>query len=114
MSYKIFNQFGNVTELTNRNKNIAIRQHQKQNKKEIDLVCFDVEKQVKYKDRSVVTSANLMTRQSELYTPDRASHNDYCKFKRGLQYRDVVLCNGKVINIPIPVTSGSGSRGSKF
>ncbi len=95
-------------------KQNADRQYQKQNKKEIDLVCFDVEKQVKYRDRSVVTSANLMTRQSELYTPDRASHNDYCKFKRGLQYRDVVLCNGKVINIPIPVTSGSGSRGSKF
>tara|TARA_R110002126_G_scaffold279245_1_gene426075 strand:- start:284 stop:580 length:297 start_codon:yes stop_codon:yes gene_type:complete len=95
-------------------KQNADRQYQKQNKKEIDLVCFDVEKQVKYRDRSVVTSANLMTRQSELYTPDRASHNDYCKFKRGLQYRDVVLCNGKVINIPVPVTSGSGSRGSKF
>lgn len=95
-------------------KQNADRQYQKQNKKEIDLVCFDVEKQVKYKDRSVVTSANLMTRQSELYTPDRASHNDYCKFKRGLQYRDVVLCNGKVINIPVPVTTGSGSRGSKF
>jgi len=95
-------------------KQNADRQYQKQNKKEIDLVCFDVEKQVKYRDRSVVTSANLMTRQSELYTPDRASHNDYCKFKRGLQYRDVVLCNGKVINIPVPVTTGSGSRGSKF
>ena len=95
-------------------KQNADRQYQKQNKKEIDLVCFDVEKQVKYRDRSVVTSANLMTRQSELYTPDRASHNDYCKFKRGLQYRDVVLCNGKVLNIPVPVTTGSGSRGSKF
>ena len=95
-------------------KQNADRQYQKQNKKEIDLVCFDVEKQVKYRDRSVVTSANLMTRQSELYTPDRASHNDYCKFKRGLQYRDVVLCSGKVINIPVPVTTGSGSRGSKF
>ena len=95
-------------------KQNAKEQHQKQNQKEIDLVCFDVEKQVKYKDRSIITSANLMARQSELYKPDRVSHNDYCKFKRGLQYRDVVLCNGKVINIPIPVTSGSGSRGSKF
>ena len=99
MSYKIFNQFGNVTELTKRNKNIAIRQHQKQKK---------------YKDRSVVTSADLMTKQGELYSPDRVSHNDYCKFKRGLQYRDVVLCDGTIINIPVPVTSGSGSRGSKF
>jgi|TARA_R110000824_G_C14975062_1_gene653531 hypothetical protein len=114
MSYKIFNQFGNVTELTKRNKNIAIRQHQKQNKKEIMKVYFDVEKQVKYKDRSVVTSADLMTKQGELYSPDRVSHNDYCKFKRGLQYRDVVLCDGTIINIPVPVTSGSGSRGSKF
>ena len=95
-------------------KQNADRQYQKQNKKEIDLVCFDVEKQVKYRDRSVVTSANLMTRQSELYTPDRASHNDYCKFKRGLQYRDIVLCNGTVINIPVPIKKGSGSRGSKF
>ena len=95
-------------------KQNADMQYQKQNRKEIDLVCFDVEKQVKYRDRSVVTSANLMTRQSELYTPDRASHNDYCKFKRGLQYRDVVLCNGTVISLPIPVTTGSGSRGSKF
>ena len=95
-------------------KQNADMQYQKQNRKEIDLVCFDVEKQVKYRDRSVVTSANLMTRQSELYTPDRTSHNDYCKFKRGLQYRDVVLCNGTVISLPIPVTTGSGSRGSTF
>jgi len=95
-------------------KENAQLQYEKQNKKEIDQVFFDVETQVKYKDSSVVTSSKLMASQSELYTPDRVSHNDYCKFKRGLQYRDVVLCNGTVINIPVPIKKGSGSRGSKF
>ena len=88
------------------------RQHQQQNKKEIDLVYSDVEKQVKVK--GIVTASILMSRQSDLYNPERTSHNDYSKFKRGLQYRDVVLCDGTVISLPIPVTSGSGSRGSKF
>tara|TARA_R110002051_G_scaffold209551_2_gene275346 strand:- start:321 stop:611 length:291 start_codon:yes stop_codon:yes gene_type:complete len=93
-------------------KQNADRQHQQQNKKEIDLVYSDVEKQVKVK--GIVTASILMSRQSDLYNPERTSNNDYCKFKRGLQYRDVVLCDGTIINIPVPVTSGSGSRGSKF
>jgi hypothetical protein len=93
-------------------KQNADRQHQQQNKKEIDLVYSDVEKQAKVK--GIVTASILMSRQSDLYNPERTSNNDYCKFKRGLQYRDVVLCDGTVISLPIPVTSGSGSRGSKF
>jgi len=93
-------------------KQNADRQHQQQNKKEIDLVYSDVEKQAKVK--GIVTASILMSRQSDLYSPERTSNNDYSKFKRGLVYRDVVLCDGTIINIPVPVTSGSGSRGSKF
>ena len=100
----------------NRNKMNSLikklRISEQENKRDIYFVSSDVQSSLaKNKPRQKI---ERMSKYGELYSAKSFSHNDYCKFKRGLVMETITLCNGRTMNIFVPLKKGSGSRGSRF
>jgi len=89
-----------------------LRISEQENKRDIYFVNSGVQSVLaRNKPRKKI---ELMTKYGELYSAKSFGHNDYCKFKRGLVMETITLCNGRTMNIFVPLKKGSGSRGSRF
>ena len=114
----------------NNSETVLIRHKPKQNRKKMNSLRkkLSISEEENKRDISFVNSGvqsvldmnkprqkiEHMTKYGELYSAKSFGRNDYCKFERGLVMKTITLCNGRTMNIFVPLKKGSGSRGSRF